>query len=209
MVTHKLNMIYGNINLHNTKLEMTSGYASQLPCTNLPHIALSGRSNVGKSSLINTMLGRKALARVSGEPGKTITINYYNIDNKLYFVDLPGYGYAKRSFTDKEKWSRLTEAYFSIGCVNRIVLQLVDCKVGLTTDDLDMLEWLNHYDLPYIIVATKIDKLNKTELSKAVSTLATSNNIRPGTAIHLFSSLKGQGRDELWHTILSKLTATE
>ena len=204
-----MNMSYGNINLHNTKLELTSGYASQLPVTQLPHIALSGRSNVGKSSLINTMLGRKALARVSGQPGKTITINYYNIDDKIYFVDLPGYGYAKRSFSDKEKWSRLTEAYFVLGCVNRIVLQLVDCKVGVTDDDFEMLEWMNHYNIPYIIVATKIDKLNKTELSKAVAALANCKAIRPKTEIHLFSSLKNQGRDELWHTLLTRLTAKE
>ena len=198
-------MNFGNLNLHNTKLELSAGYPSQLLCNSLPQLALSGRSNVGKSSLINSMLGRKSLARVSSEPGKTITANFFNIDNKLYFVDLPGYGFAKRSQTDKQKWSSLTEAYFALACANRIVLQLVDCKVGPTQDDVDMIDWMNHYNIPYIIVATKIDKLNTTELKRAVKNLSRVEDFREGTEIYLYSSKKNQGREELWDAALTKL----
>ena len=198
-------MNFGNLNLHNTKLELSAGYPSQLLCNSLPQLALSGRSNVGKSSLINSMLGRKSLARVSSEPGKTITANFFNIDNKLYFVDLPGYGFAKRSHTDKQKWSSLTEAYFALACANRIVLQLVDCKVGPTQDDVDMIDWMNHYNIPYIIVATKIDKLNTTELKRAVKNLSRVEDFREGTEIYLYSSKKNQGREELWDAALTKL----
>ncbi|OGO90493.1 MAG: hypothetical protein A2Y17_12825 [Clostridiales bacterium GWF2_38_85] len=199
-------MNYGNLNLHNIELTITAGLKSQLIQSSLFQIALSGRSNVGKSSLINTMLGRKKLARVSGEPGKTITVNYYNIDKKMFLVDLPGYGFASRPFSEKEKWAELTEAYFAQNDALKLVLQLVDIKVGLTPDDITMLEWMNFYSVPYTIVATKSDKLNKTELSTAAAALAVDKNIRPNTEIMLFSSLKGYGRDELWSVIIKKLS---
>lgn len=198
-------MNFGNINLHNTKLELSAGYPSQLLFNSLPQLALSGRSNVGKSSLINSMLGRKSLARVSSEPGKTITANFFNIDNKLYFVDLPGYGFAKRSQADKQKWSSLTEAYFAQENTKRIVLQLVDCKIGPTQDDINMIDWMNHYNIPYIIVATKIDRLNTTELKRAVKNLSRFEDFREGTEIYLYSAKKNQGREELWDAVLTKL----
>ena len=129
-------------NLNNTALTMSAGLPKQFPGDHLPQIAFSGRSNVGKSSLINSLLNRKSLARVSGEPGKTITVNFYSIDRKLYFVDLPGYGYAKRSPEDKKRWSALTDGYFTnnpnIDAV-RLVCQLIDSRIGPTEDDWNML----------------------------------------------------------------------
>jgi GTP-binding protein len=145
---------------------MTVGNAKQFPRDPRPEIALSGRSNVGKSSLINTLLGRKSLARVSSAPGKTITINYYDIDKKLFLVDLPGYGYAKRSKESKKSWSSLTEDYFiknpSSDAI-KLVIQLIDIRTGPTEDDVMMINWLIDQDVPFIVVATKTDKLNKTD----------------------------------------------
>ena len=161
------------MNLNNVNLVMTAGLPSQLPGiirTDLPQVAFCGRSNVGKSSLINTLLGRKKLARVSAEPGKTITANFYDVDNELYLVDLPGYGYAKRSFSERDKWSKLFDKYFSLD-TQILFLQLVDLKVGLTKDDLVMLDFLKQQDLPFAIVATKADKLNKTNRNLCIEAL--------------------------------------
>ena len=132
-------------NLNNAALKMSAGLPKQFPADRLPQVAFSGRSNVGKSSLINSLLGRKSLARVSGEPGKTITVNFYDIDKKLYLVDLPGYGYAKRSPEEKKRWSALTDGYFTknpnIDSL-KLVCQLIDSRTGPTADDLDMLYYL-------------------------------------------------------------------
>ncbi|MBQ4353879.1 MAG: YihA family ribosome biogenesis GTP-binding protein, partial [Clostridia bacterium] len=153
-------------NLNNVNLKISAGLIKQFPADRIPQVAFSGRSNVGKSSLINSLLNRKSLARVSGEPGKTITINFYDIDKKLYLVDLPGYGYAKRTFEDKKKWSALTDGFFT-GNKNldslKLVCQLVDSRTGPTEDDYDMLYYLREAGLPHILVATKVDKLNATE----------------------------------------------
>lgn len=131
-------MQMGPLNLHNADLKLTAGAPAQLLKSGRPQIAFSGRSNVGKSSLVNCLLGRKKLARVSGEPGKTITVNYYDIDGRLFFVDLPGYGYAKRSFADKKRWSALTQSYFEDNPSLEAVLQLIDIRTGVTADDADM-----------------------------------------------------------------------
>lgn len=185
------------MNFQNTFLELTAGRLDQLPQSSVPQIALSGRSNVGKSSLINCLIGRKSLARVSSAPGKTITINYYNIDKKLYLVDLPGYGYAKRSEKDRRVWSALTDSYFTeyIESINFLsVIQLVDLRTGATDDDMMMLSWMAENHIPYFIVATKSDKLNKTERAKSIEKL------REDTAdaeTIIFSSLKGEGKDDL------------
>lgn len=195
-------MNFGGVNLHNVELHLTAGLPSQLVKEGIPQIALSGRSNVGKSSLVNSLLGRKKLARVSGEPGKTITVNCYDVDKRLWLVDLPGYGFARRPKNEIEKWSSLTEGYFEDNAALKLVLQLVDCKVGLTEDDRTMLRYLEYYHLPYLLVATKCDKLNKTELQKAATALVGDRSLRPGTELFLYSSLKGQGRAELWTRIL-------
>ena len=192
------------MNLQNTKLLISAGEIRQFPSHPVPQVALSGRSNVGKSSLINTLLGRKSLARVSGAPGTTITINFYDVDGKLFLVDLPGYGFAKRPPQEKEKWSTLTDGYFTANKnIDRValILQLVDLKVGPTADDEMMLQYLAAAELPFLVVATKADKLNKTEREKALARLASHPDIPTDTPIIPFSSLKGEGKDEVWRAI--------
>lgn len=197
-------MTFGGINLHKTDLKITAGLPKQLIKEGIPQIAMVGRSNVGKSSLVNSLLGRKKLARVSSEPGKTITVNYYEVDNKLFLVDLPGYGFARRAKNDISKWSSLTENYFVDNNALTYVLQLIDIRVGITEDDKMMLNYLDHYDVPYMVVATKCDKLNKTKLNEACTKLLTSGYLRSNTEIILYSSLKGTGREVLWQKIIEK-----
>ena len=195
-----------NLNLQKAALFISAGEIRQFPSHPIPQIALSGRSNVGKSSLINTLLGRKSLARVSGEPGKTITINFYDIDKKLFLVDLPGYGFAKRPPQEKEKWSTLTDGYFTANKnIDRValILQLVDLKVGPTKDDVMMLNYLSQTDLPFAVVATKADKLNKTERQKALNALATHPAIPTDTPGLPVSALKGEGKEEVWKIIFA------
>lgn len=199
-----MDMSFGGLNLHKTDLKITAGLPWQLIKTGNPQVAFVGRSNVGKSSLINSLLGRKKLARVSSEPGKTITVNYYDVDNKLFLVDLPGYGFARRSKSDIGKWSSLTEQYFIDNPSLTYVLQLIDIRVGITEDDKMMLGYLDHFNLPYIIVATKCDKLNKTQLNEACAKLLSNPALRSNTEIILYSSLKGIGRETLWEKIIEK-----
>ncbi len=184
------------LNLQNSGLAITAGLPAQFPDGRKPQIVFSGRSNVGKSSLINTLLNRKALARVSSSPGKTITVNFYEIDKKVYFVDIPGYGYAKRAPQDKKRWSMLTDKFISSPCDKRMFFQLIDMKVGPTEDDYMMLQWLEETGSRYIIVATKSDKLNKTEFEEALTELT-----KLGAPVIPFSSLKKTGREQLLNTI--------
>ncbi|MBR5219697.1 MAG: YihA family ribosome biogenesis GTP-binding protein [Clostridia bacterium] len=193
-----------SINYQNVNLVMSAGFPEQFPKDNLPQIAFSGRSNVGKSSLINTLLGRKSLARVSGQPGKTITANFYNIDRQYYLVDLPGYGFAKRPDAEREKWSTLMGAYFDNNPNLRLVVQLIDLKVGPTKDDDQMLSWLYETRTPYIIAATKADKLNVTDRKKNLALLSKDQMILEGTHVIAFSALKGDGRDEILSIIERK-----
>ena len=193
-----------SINYQNVNLVMSAGFPEQFPQDNLPQIAFSGRSNVGKSSLINTLLGRKSLARVSGQPGKTITANFYNIDRQYYLVDLPGYGFAKRPDAEREKWSPLMGAYFDNNPNLRLVVQLIDLKVGPTKDDDQMLSWLYETRTPYIIAATKADKLNVTDRKKNLALLSKDQMILEGTHVIAFSALKGDGRDEILSIIERK-----
>ena len=193
-----------SINLQNVNLVMSAGFPEQFPQNGLPQIAFSGRSNVGKSSLINALLGRKSLARVSGSPGKTITANFYNVDGKFYLVDLPGYGFAKRPDAEREKWSTLMGAYFDNNPNLRLVVQLIDLKVGPTKDDDQMLSWLYETRTPYIIAATKADKLNVTDRKKNLDLLSDDQMILEGTHVIAFSALKGDGRDEILSIIQRK-----
>lgn len=191
------------MNLNNANLILTAGLPSQLPGImrpEIPQVALCGRSNVGKSSLINKMLNRKKLARVSSEPGKTITVNCYDIDASLYLVDLPGYGYAKRSFDEREKWKTLIDKYFSTSG-QRLYLQLVDLKVGLTKDDENMVEFLKAMELPFAVVATKADKLNKTNKEKCLQALRENKLLPKDVEIIPFSSQTGEGVEQLWQII--------
>lgn len=189
-------------NLSNAEFIISAGRESQFIRDGKPQIALSGRSNVGKSSLINTVLGRKKLARTSSEPGKTITVNFYGVDRKFYLVDLPGYGYARRSESEKKVWSALTNGYLTGDCAPSLVLQLVDLKVGPTGDDCMMLDWLNASGIPYVVVATKADKLNKTDRQRNFSALDGHPLLNPPETkekikVIPFSSLSGEGKDEV------------
>ena len=191
------------INVNNADLFFTAGNESQLPGKldlSIPHIAMCGRSNVGKSSMINKLLNRKSLARVSSEPGKTITVNAYSVDNVIYLVDLPGYGYARRSFAERDKWKKFIEKYFSMDA-DILFLLLIDMKVGLTADDDIMLKYLVAEKLPFAIVATKADKLNKTERQKCTDKILSHIGIPSDTAIIPFSSKTGEGVDDLWGII--------
>lgn len=193
------------INTQNVFLRISAGLPKQFPTDKIPQIALSGRSNVGKSSLINTLLGRKSLARVSSSPGKTITVNFYDVDKKLFLVDLPGYGFAKRSDGNKKEWSALTDGYFTDNPNSDLlclVIQLVDSRIGPTKDDEMMLNFMNEAEIPYIIVATKSDKLNATERKKSIELLNSNPYIQEGIPIIFFSSLKSEGKQELWKEIV-------
>ena len=197
------------INVNNANIAITVGNFKQFPRDPRPEIALSGRSNVGKSSLINTLLSRKSLARVSSAPGKTITINYYDIDKKLYLVDLPGYGYARRSMESKKSWSSLTEDYFvknpSRDAI-KLVIQLIDIRTGPTDDDIMMINFLIDNEIDFIVVATKTDKLSKSQLATALLNLQ--EEYFKGTGINVipFSSVTKAGRDELWKIITDAIS---
>ena len=196
------------INVNNADIAMTVGNARQFPRDPRPEIALSGRSNVGKSSLINTLLGRKSLARVSSSPGKTITINYYSVDGKMYIVDLPGYGYAKRSMESKRSWSTLTEDYFLKNPSNdaiKLVIQLIDIRTGPTDDDIMMINWMIDNSIPFTVVATKTDKLSKTALANALDSLYHEYFEGTGVEILPFSSVTRAGREELWRKIFDSI----
>ncbi len=197
------------LNVNNANIAMTVGNSKQFPRDPRPEVALSGRSNVGKSSLINTLLGRKTLARVSSSPGKTITINYYNIDKKMYLVDLPGYGYAKRSQESKRVWSTLTEDYFvknpSSDAI-KLVLQLIDIRVGPTDDDIMMINWLIDNGVPFTVVATKTDKLSKTALKNALEEIEKEYFNGTGIEIIPFSSVTREGKDLVWNKITAAIS---
>ena len=191
------------LKLQNVILKISAGEPRQIPSDPLAQVAFSGRSNVGKSSLINSLLGRKSLARVSSAPGKTITINFYEIDKKLYLVDLPGYGFAKRTLEEKKKWSALTDGYFTQNDnIDRLslVLQLIDSRIGPTKDDEMMLDYLRAAELPFAVVATKTDKLNATERKKNLAAIE-AHPLISGAPVIPFSALKGEGKDELWRVI--------
>lgn len=180
----------------NAIFESAFGTADQLTESTLPEIAFSGRSNVGKSSLLNKVIGRKALARVSSVPGKTVTINFFKLDF-CRFVDLPGYGYAKVSENEKLRWAKLMESYFDSGRNIKLVVQLVDMRREPTEQDLDMIRYMNEKSIPFVVALTKCDKLNKTQRSdvllKTCSVLTKFGNI----SVVPFSATKGDGVDEL------------
>lgn len=188
------------INIQNSSLAVTAGLAAQFPDRRKPQIVFSGRSNVGKSSLINALLGRRSLARVSSSPGKTITVNFYDVDGKVFFVDIPGYGYAKRAPQDKKRWSQLTDSFLHSECDRRLVLQLIDMKAGPTSDDFMMLDWLDATESDYVIVATKSDKLNRTDYALALTELE-----KLGAKVITFSALSKAGRDEVLKTVFDFL----
>lgn len=176
--------------------ELSAALPSQLPSSVLPEIVFSGRSNVGKSSLINKLLNRKALARVSATPGKTATVNFYRLDT-LRLVDLPGYGFARVSLTERRRWSDLIEGYFESDRDLRLVLQLVDMRHPPTADDLQMIDYLTTREIPFALVLTKSDKLNKTERQVRLNRLKDELAEYEGLTMLPFSSVTGEGSDTL------------
>jgi GTP-binding protein len=180
------------------------GTSAQLPPSSIPEIVFSGRSNVGKSSLINKLFGRKNLARVSSTPGKTVTVNFFKGDG-VYFADLPGYGYAKRNRAEKERWAELMEGYFGSGRNIKLVIQLLDMRHAPSADDITMLGFLKNSGIPFVIVFTKSDKLNKSETEKRREESAKELAAFGDAPRVEFSSVTGSGTDELKDLII-KLT---
>ena len=184
----------------NAKLEAVAVAPAQFPQKNLPELAFAGRSNVGKSSLINVMINRKALARTSQSPGKTRTINFYNLDESLYFVDLPGYGYAKISRSESEKWGKMIENYLKQSQNLKAIVLLTDIRHEPSALDCQMMNWIKFYEINTIIAATKMDKINRSALDKHMKIIA--NKLEVDRSIIVpFSSLSKQGKSELWEKI--------
>jgi len=184
---------------------------SQYPSDGLPEIALAGRSNVGKSSLINKMLLRRNLARTSAQPGKTQTLNYYKISaepGQLYFVDFPGYGYARVSKTQRQAWGKMIELYLRERETLKLVLQLVDLRHPPSAEDCSMYEWLSHYQIPMCVVATKADKISRSQLPKHAKIIRQTLGMPGHVPLVLFSSETGQGRDELWSLLAQSAALT-
>ena len=191
--------------IKNVSLDIVCGITSKLPDTNRPEVAFAGKSNVGKSSLINGLMNRKSLARTSAQPGKTQTINFYNINEAMYLVDLPGYGYAKVSQSEKEKWGKMIEEYLVTRDNLRVVVSLVDLRHEPTQDDIQMYEFLKYYEIPVIVVATKADKIPRGKWNKHESIIKKKLNFDKNDHFIVFSSVTRDGYDEAWDTILAEL----
>lgn len=187
--------------IKNVELETVCGITSKLPQNEKKEIAFAGKSNVGKSSLINGLMNRKSLARTSSSPGKTQTINFYNINNELYFVDLPGYGYAKVSMEIREKWGKMIEKYLRKSEMLSAIFLLIDIRHEPSANDIQMYEWIVSNGYQPVIIATKLDKIKKSQLQKQLSLIRKSLNCLPDTIIFPYSSMTKQGRDEIWEYI--------
>ncbi len=187
------------------ELETVIGPASALPKNALPEIAFAGRSNVGKSSLINCLMNRKNLAHTSSTPGKTQTINYYRINNMCYFVDLPGYGYARAPESVKAAWGRMVERYLKKSVQLKFIFQLVDIRIPPTKDDLQMYAWIREKGFLPIVIATKSDKLKKNEKTKRISEIRRLLEIGEGDVFFTFSALAKQGREEILDYLESRV----
>lgn len=194
-----------SININNAKFEITAVKPEQYPKSDKPEITFVGRSNVGKSSLINSMLNRKSLARVAATPGLTRVINFYNVDNILYFVDLPGYGFAKVSKTEKESWGSVVETYLKTRKQLKLVIMLVDIRHSPTDDDKLMNDWLKCNGIPYLITATKLDKIPRSKVKERVCDIRKVLELSDSVKVIPFSSKTKQGREELWNEIKSQL----
>lgn len=187
--------------IKSVELETVCGITSKLPDNILPEIAFAGKSNVGKSSLINGLLNRKSLARTSSQPGKTQTINFYNVNKQLYFVDLPGYGYAAVSQEIRAKWGKMIERYLNTSKVIKKVFLLIDIRHEPSENDCIMYNWIVENGYEPVIIATKLDKINRSQVQKHIKMIK--QKIRPveGTIIIPFSSQSKQGREEIWQLI--------
>lgn len=187
--------------IKNVNLETVCGITSTIPENEHMEIAFAGKSNVGKSSLINALMNRKSLARTSAQPGKTQTINFYNINDELYFVDLPGYGYAKVSEAEKEKWGKMIENYLHKSKMLKAVFLLIDIRHEPSANDRNMYEWILYQGYKPIIIATKLDKINRSQVQKHVKMLKTGLNVEKDTIVIPFSAQTKQGREEIYELI--------
>ncbi|MCR5154788.1 MAG: ribosome biogenesis GTP-binding protein YihA/YsxC [Lachnospiraceae bacterium] len=194
--------------INNVSLETVCGITSALPVNELPEIAFAGKSNVGKSSLINCLINRKSLARTSSQPGKTQTINFYKVEKDVYFVDLPGYGYAQVSKETKAKWGKMIENYLHKSPVLKMVFRLIYISHDPCPNEKDMYDWIKHNGFDPVIIATKMDKLNRSQVAKNVKAVRTGLGAGSETVIIPFSATTKQGREEIWD-LIDKCIKTE
>ena len=192
--------------IKSAELETVCGITSALPVHEQPEFAFAGKSNVGKSSLINALMNRKSLARTSAQPGKTQTINFYNINGELYYVDLPGYGYAKVPLAEKEKWGKMIENYLHRSRMLKCVFLLVDIRHEPSANDRMMYEWMVHNGFRPVIIATKLDKINRSQIQKQVRLIRTGLGMEKEDLLFPFSAQTKQGREEIWNFI-EKMTS--
>ena len=187
--------------IRSVNLETVCGITSKIPDNPFNEVAFAGKSNVGKSSMINALLNRKSLARTSAQPGKTQTINFYNVNDAMYLVDLPGYGYAKVAESEKAKWGKMIENYLHTSKQLRRVFLLIDIRHDPSANDKMMYDWMVYQGFTPIIIATKLDKIKRSQIQKNVKAIREGLKVKPGTVIIPFSSETKQGRDELWEVI--------
>lgn len=195
--------------IKNVSLETVCGITSKLPENTLSEIGFAGKSNVGKSSLINALMNRKSLARTSATPGKTQTINFYNINDEMYLVDLPGYGYAKVSEQEKAQWGKMIERYLNTSKQLRAVFLLIDIRHDPSANDKMMYNWIIEQGFHPIIIATKLDKIKRSQVQKQVKLIRTGLNLLPGTIVIPFSAETKQGREEIWELMDNILADNE
>ena len=192
--------------IKSVNLETVCGITSKLPVNALPEIAFAGKSNVGKSSLINALVNRKSYARTSSEPGKTQTINFYNVNNALYYVDLPGYGYAKVSMESREKWGKMIERYLHQAKQLKLVFLLVDIRHEPSANDIQMYEWICYQGFRPVIIATKADKLGRNQIVKQCGIIKKTLGMQKEDVLIPFSAVSKQGREEIWALIANCVT---
>ncbi|WP_332647093.1 ribosome biogenesis GTP-binding protein YihA/YsxC [Lysinibacillus sp. 54212] len=191
--------------VHNVEMVISAVRPEQYPEDGLPEFALAGRSNVGKSSFINRMIGRKALARISSKPGKTQTLNFYKIEESLFFVDVPGYGYAKVSKSERAAWGKMIEKYFTARELLKAVVLIVDLRHSPTNDDCMMYDFLKHYNIPCIVIATKADKIPKGKWDKHKKVVRETLQMDKQDPLIVFSSEKGLGFEQAWAEIEARM----
>lgn len=189
------------MNFNNVEFLISAASTKDFPATRLPEIAFAGKSNVGKSSVINRLLNRKNFARVGEKPGKTIHVNYFTVDKKCYFVDLPGYGYAKVSQSEKERWGRLMESYFASNRIDLGIL-IVDARHAPTNNDITMSRWFLDSDCPFVVVANKLDKVKKSQIEGNLKVICDDLELPETCPLIPFSAEKGTGKDDLIRLIL-------
>ena len=194
------------MNLNQVEFLISAASQKDFPAKRLPEIAFAGKSNVGKSSVINRILNRKNFARVGDKPGKTIHVNYFTVDKKCYFVDLPGYGYAKVSQAEKDRWGKLMESYFAAGRIDLGVL-IVDSRHAPTNNDITMARWFIESQCPFVVVANKLDKLKRSEIEPNLKTIREDLELPEDCILLPFSAQKGTGKDDLVRLILSRVEA--